>query len=96
MPTYALGDALFVEGRDGVGYTLRLTNHTPERYEDVRIIFQDFETSNWSWDAVAGAFLDDFFKKKRRQQGAASRQHKSPPEMPVMFQGTEHGNQAPV
>ena len=35
LPTYALGDALFVEGRDGVGYTLRLTNHTPERYEAV-------------------------------------------------------------
>jgi maltose alpha-D-glucosyltransferase/alpha-amylase len=29
---------------------------TPERYEDARIIFQDFETSNWSWDAVAGAY----------------------------------------
>ncbi|MGD8683170.1 MAG: alpha-amylase family glycosyl hydrolase, partial [Chloroflexota bacterium] len=26
---------------------------TPERYEDVRIIFKDFEPSNWSWDQVA-------------------------------------------
>jgi len=26
---------------------------TPERYKDARIIFQDFEPSNWSWDPVA-------------------------------------------
>jgi maltose alpha-D-glucosyltransferase/alpha-amylase len=25
----------------------------PNRYRDVRIIFQDFEASNWSWDPVA-------------------------------------------
>ena len=25
----------------------------PQQYKDVRIIFQDFETSNWSWDPVA-------------------------------------------
>jgi maltose alpha-D-glucosyltransferase / alpha-amylase len=25
----------------------------PSQYKDVRIIFQDFESSNWSWDAVA-------------------------------------------
>jgi maltose alpha-D-glucosyltransferase / alpha-amylase len=29
---------------------------TPERYRDARIIFQDFEGSNWSWDAVANAY----------------------------------------
>ena len=29
---------------------------TTERYEDVRVIFKDFETSNWSWDEVAGAY----------------------------------------
>ncbi|MGD2116464.1 MAG: maltose alpha-D-glucosyltransferase, partial [Acidobacteriota bacterium] len=29
---------------------------TPERYRDARIIFQDFETSNWSWDPIAGAY----------------------------------------
>ncbi|MHC4943724.1 MAG: maltose alpha-D-glucosyltransferase [Planctomycetota bacterium] len=28
----------------------------PDRYEDARIIFKDFETSNWSWDPVALAF----------------------------------------
>lgn len=26
---------------------------TPERYREARIIFQDFEPSNWSWDPVA-------------------------------------------
>jgi maltose alpha-D-glucosyltransferase/alpha-amylase len=26
---------------------------TPDRYRDARIIFKDFETSNWTWDAVA-------------------------------------------
>ncbi len=30
---------------------------TPQRYTDARIIFQDFETSNWTWDAVAGAYF---------------------------------------
>jgi maltose alpha-D-glucosyltransferase/alpha-amylase len=29
---------------------------TPKRYADSRIIFQDFETSNWSWDPVANAY----------------------------------------
>ncbi len=29
---------------------------TPERYKDARIIFKDFETSNWTWDPVAGAY----------------------------------------
>jgi maltose alpha-D-glucosyltransferase / alpha-amylase len=29
---------------------------TPKRYADARIIFQDFETSNWSWDPVAQAY----------------------------------------
>ena len=29
---------------------------TPERYQDARIIFKDFEHSNWSWDPVAGAY----------------------------------------
>ncbi len=28
-------------------------NDSPERYEGARIIFKDFETSNWTWDAVA-------------------------------------------
>lgn len=28
----------------------------PAQYKDVRIIFQDFETSNWTWDPVAGQY----------------------------------------
>ncbi|UZR95916.1 maltose alpha-D-glucosyltransferase [Chondrinema litorale] len=27
-----------------------------EKYKDTRIIFQDFETSNWTWDSVANAY----------------------------------------
>ncbi len=29
---------------------------TPNLYRDARIIFQDFESSNWSWDPLAGAY----------------------------------------
>jgi maltose alpha-D-glucosyltransferase / alpha-amylase len=29
---------------------------TPERYRDARIIFKDFEHSNWTWDPVADAY----------------------------------------
>jgi maltose alpha-D-glucosyltransferase/alpha-amylase len=29
---------------------------TPDKYRDARIIFKDFETSNWTWDAVANAY----------------------------------------
>src|SRR5690606_5445945 len=29
----------------------------PSRYSDARIIFQDFETSNWTWDPVAKAYF---------------------------------------
>jgi maltose alpha-D-glucosyltransferase / alpha-amylase len=29
---------------------------TPDKYRDVRIIFKDFEPSNWSWDPVAKAY----------------------------------------
>jgi maltose alpha-D-glucosyltransferase/alpha-amylase len=30
---------------------------SPERYKDARIIFKDFETSNWTWDPVAKAYF---------------------------------------
>lgn len=30
---------------------------TPNRYADARIIFKDFEASNWSWDPVAKAYF---------------------------------------
>ncbi len=29
---------------------------TPEKYTDARIIFKDFENSNWTWDPVAKAY----------------------------------------
>jgi maltose alpha-D-glucosyltransferase / alpha-amylase len=29
---------------------------TPEKYSDARIIFKDFETSNWAWDPVAKGY----------------------------------------
>src|ERR1700727_3084901 len=29
---------------------------TAEKYQDARIIFKDFETSNWTWDPVAKAY----------------------------------------
>jgi maltose alpha-D-glucosyltransferase/alpha-amylase len=29
---------------------------TPEKYQDARIIFKDFETSNWAWDPVAKSY----------------------------------------
>jgi maltose alpha-D-glucosyltransferase/alpha-amylase len=29
---------------------------TPDKYREARIIFKDFETSNWTWDPVAGAY----------------------------------------
>jgi maltose alpha-D-glucosyltransferase / alpha-amylase len=31
-------------------------SHTTDRYKDARIIFKDFETSNWAWDPVAKAY----------------------------------------
>ena len=30
---------------------------TPEKYQGVRVIFQDFEPSNWSWDPLAKAYF---------------------------------------
>jgi maltose alpha-D-glucosyltransferase/alpha-amylase len=30
---------------------------TTDRYRDARILFQDFEQSNWAWDRVAGAYF---------------------------------------
>ncbi|MGH7847342.1 MAG: maltose alpha-D-glucosyltransferase [Candidatus Binatia bacterium] len=29
---------------------------TPEKYQEARIIFKDFETANWAWDPVAKAY----------------------------------------
>jgi maltose alpha-D-glucosyltransferase/alpha-amylase len=41
------------------GHPLRdfyVWSDTTERYKDTRIIFKDFETSNWTWDPVAQAY----------------------------------------
>ncbi len=35
---------------------LYVWSETPDRYQETRIIFKDFETSNWSWDPVAQAY----------------------------------------
>jgi maltose alpha-D-glucosyltransferase/alpha-amylase len=29
---------------------------TPDKYQDARIIFKDFETSNWTWEPIAKAY----------------------------------------
>jgi maltose alpha-D-glucosyltransferase/alpha-amylase len=31
-------------------------SETPKKYPEARIIFKDFEPSNWTWDPVAGAY----------------------------------------
>src|SRR5215210_7132389 len=35
---------------------LYVWSDTPEKYKEARIIFKDFETSNWSWDPLAKAY----------------------------------------
>jgi maltose alpha-D-glucosyltransferase/alpha-amylase len=35
---------------------LYVWSDTPEKYMDARIIFKDFETSNWAWDPVAKTY----------------------------------------
>jgi len=35
---------------------LYVWSDSPEKYGDARIIFKDFETSNWTWDGEAGAY----------------------------------------
>src|SRR5690606_14851294 len=32
-------------------------NDNDEKYKEARIIFQDFENSNWTWDPVAQAYF---------------------------------------
>ncbi|MBI2871443.1 MAG: maltose alpha-D-glucosyltransferase [Candidatus Omnitrophica bacterium] len=31
-------------------------SESPEKYRDARVIFKDFETSNWAWDPIAKAY----------------------------------------
>lgn len=42
--------------KDSVWRDYYVWSDTPERYKDARIIFKDFETSNWAWDPVAKAY----------------------------------------
>ncbi|MFP4285735.1 MAG: alpha-amylase family glycosyl hydrolase, partial [Desulfovermiculus sp.] len=32
-------------------------NETPDKYQEARIIFKDFESSNWTWDPVAKSYF---------------------------------------
>jgi len=42
--------------KDSVYRDFYIGSDTPEKYQEARIIFQEFETSNRSWDAVAKAY----------------------------------------
>jgi len=42
--------------KDSVWRDFYVWTDTPEKYKDARIIFKDFETSNWAWDPVAKAY----------------------------------------
>ena len=42
--------------RGSVARNFYVWSETPEAYKGARVIFNDFESSNWSWDAVAGAY----------------------------------------
>ena len=39
--------------KDSVDRNYYVWSDDPYKYKDVRIIFQDFESSNWTWDEVA-------------------------------------------
>jgi len=45
-----------ISGEDLVYKDFYVWSDTPEKYKDARIIFKDFETSNWAWDPVAKAY----------------------------------------
>jgi len=42
--------------RGSVQRNFYVWSDTADRYNDARIIFQDFEPSNWTWDPVAGSY----------------------------------------
>lgn len=42
--------------KDSVERNFYVWSDTPEKYGEARIIFQDFETSNWAWDPIAKAY----------------------------------------
>ncbi|OPY48412.1 MAG: Malto-oligosyltrehalose trehalohydrolase [Methanosaeta sp. PtaU1.Bin060] len=41
---------------DSVWRNFYVWSDTPDKYRDARVIFKDFETSNWAWDPVAGSY----------------------------------------
>src|SRR5438874_2712474 len=47
-PGYSAGDLAYKD--------FYVWSDTPEKYGDARIIFKDFERSNWAWDPVAKAY----------------------------------------
>ncbi len=49
---------------------------SPDRYRDARIIFRDFEVSNWTWDREAGAYY--WHRFLRAPAGPQLREPRSP------------------
>ncbi|HSA94165.1 MAG TPA: maltose alpha-D-glucosyltransferase [Terriglobales bacterium] len=45
------------EPKGSVWRNFYVWSDTPDRYRDARIIFKDFEASNWTWDPVAKAYF---------------------------------------
>ena len=41
---------------DSVYRNYYVWSNNPEKYKETRIIFQDFESSNWTWDPIAQAY----------------------------------------
>src|SRR6059036_750939 len=62
VAAYGVGDSgraesTAVASSDDLGYKdFYVWSDTPEKYKDARIIFKDFESSNWAWDPVAKAY----------------------------------------
>ncbi|MEO5753299.1 MAG: maltose alpha-D-glucosyltransferase [Chthoniobacterales bacterium] len=52
----ATGDSVPGYNRDDAYADFYVWSDSPEKYKETRIIFKDFETSNWSWDPVAKAY----------------------------------------
>jgi len=44
-------------------------NDTPEKYKDARIIFQDYEASNWTWDNQTQSYFWHRFYSHQPQWG---------------------------
>jgi len=57
----------------------------PDRYQDARIIFEDFETSNWTWDPVAGQYFWHRFYSHQPDLN-----YESPAVIEAVFEVLEH------